>query len=270
MRISGIEHLPVRGVMTGLEVQGDGNGVMLLHGFPLDRSMWRDLMGMLSGWRRVAPDLRGLGKSDAPQTGYSMADYADDQAALLDLLEIDRAVICGLSMGGYVAFEFLRRHPDRVCGLVLLNTRADADSEEGKAKRDDMIASVRSEGVGILESLMLHRLLAPTSLTSIPHLGERLRAMIQGHTEVGVVGALEAMKARNDATELLPHIDVPTLVVCGKEDQLIPLASSQALANAIPGAQFTVIADAGHLTPMEQPDATGRVIREFLESLSVT
>jgi 3-oxoadipate enol-lactonase len=268
LRPGEVAHLRVRGVLTGLDVQGDGSAVLFVHGFPLDRTMWRDLMGALTGWRRVAPDLRGLGMSDAPQTGYSMSEYADDLAALMDLLEIKRAVICGLSMGGYVTFEFLRRHPDRVRAIMLLNTRADADSEEGKASRDMMISSVRSDGVGILEDLMVHRLLAHGSLKSMPQLGERLRAMIRGHTELGVVGALEAMKVRNDATELLAHIAVPALVVAGKEDRMIPLESSQSLARAIPGAQFTVIPEAGHLTPMEQPIATGRVIREFLESLS--
>lgn len=267
-RYSGIDQLHVRGVPTGLDVRGDGRAIAFIHGFPLDRTMWRDLVGVLTGWRRVAPDLRGFGTSDAPRAEYSIAEYADDLAALLDLLEIDNAVICGFSMGGYVAFEFLRRYPNRVRGLMLINTRADADSDEVKANRDEMISAIRSEGVGVVENLMVHRLLAAESLDSMPQLEDRLRMIIRGQTERGMIAALGAMKTRNDSTDLLPNIDVPTLVVAGKEDRLIPLESSRFLAGAIPGAQFTVIAEAGHLTPMEQPIATGRVIGEFLESLS--
>ncbi len=265
-RLSGIQRPTVRGVATGLDVQGEGHPVLFVHGFPLDRTIWCELIATLNGFRRIAPDLRGLGTSDAPRDGYSMAEYADDLAALLDLLEIDGIVICGLSMGGYVAFEFLKRHPKRVRGLILVNTRADQDNQEAKRGRDEMISSVRSDGTGVLEGLLVHRLLARDSLDTMPHLGERLAKMIRRHTSVGVIGALEAMKARGDSSELLPQIKVPTLVIAGKEDNLISLDSSEALARAIPGAQFTVIAETGHLTPIEQPIVTGRVIREFLES----
>lgn len=267
-RLSGIQNIVVRGISTGLDVQGDGRAVIFVHGFPLDRSMWGDLTSTLTGWRRIAPDLRGMGMSDAPASRYSMAEYADDLAALLSLLNVDAAVMCGFSMGGYVALEFLRRYPEKVSGLILLNTRADSDDDDAKRRRDEMISSVQSDGVAVLEELMVHRLVAPNSLQTMPHLKQRLRKMIQGHAPVGVVGALEAMKARCDSTDLLPHIEVPTLVVAGKEDRLISFESSKSLADAIPGAHFTVIAEAGHLTPMEQPIATGRVVREFLESIS--
>lgn len=266
-RPSGTQQLLVRGVSTGFEAQGDGNAVLFIHGFPMDRTMWSDLVSTLTGWRRIAPDLRGMGSSDGPPTGYSMVDYADDLAALLDVLDVERAAVCGLSMGGYVAFEFLRRHRERVRGLMLLNTRADSDSPETKQDRDEMIAAVRRDGVAVLGELLIHRLLAPDSIDAMPHLVERLEKMLQGHSMQGVVGAIEAMKGRTDYSGVLSHIDVPTLVVAGREDRLISVDRSQALASAIPDAQFTVIGDAGHVTPMEQPIATGRVIREFLESI---
>ena len=267
-RPSGVQQMLIRGLTTGIEVQGDGNAVLFVHGFPLDRTMWRDLMGTLTGWKRIAPDLRGLGTSDGPESGYSMQEYADDCAAVLDALGVETAIVCGLSMGGYVAFELLRRHRSRVKALMLLNTRAEADDSESRRKRNEMGAAVRKEGVGVLEDLMIHRLLAPGSVDTMPHLVDRLKGMINGHSADGIVGALEAMKNRVDSTDLLPQIDVPTLVVAGREDGLVSLESSQSMAVGVPGAQFTVINGAGHLTPLEQPIATGRVIREFLESIS--
>ena len=267
MRPSEIHQLSVRGLVTGLDVLGDGEPVLFVHGFPLDRSMWRELIGMLSGLRRIAPDLRGLGTTEGPSTGYSMAEYADDLAALLDVLKIERTVVCGLSMGGYVAFEFLRRHTSRVRGLLLLNTRAERDGDDARRRRDEMIAAVRRDGVLVLEDLLLDQLIAPGSLETMPQLAERLRAMLERHTQQGVVGAIEAMRDRGDSTELLPTIDVPTLVVAGKEDQLISVESSRKMAAAISGSQFTVIPDAGHVTPLEQPIATGRVVGEFLGSI---
>ncbi len=267
-RPSGIHNLRVRGIATGLDVIGDGDTVLFVHGFPLDRTMWSEIAGPLTGWRRIAPDLRGLGMSGAPADGYSMAEYADDLAGLLDALDIQEVVLSGLSMGGYVAFEFLRRHRSRVRALMLLNTRADGDGVVARANRNETIAAVRRNGVGVLEDLLIHRLLAPDSIETMPHVVQRLQAMLQRHSPEGVIGALEAMRDRSDSTSLLPSIDVPTLVVAGKEDRIVPIESVQEMAAAIPEAQFTAIADAGHLTPMEQPISTGRVIREFLDSIT--
>jgi len=269
LRPSAIQNLAVRGVATGLDVLGNGDAVVFVHGFPLDRTMWREITGTLTGWKRVSPDLRGLGASDIPSTGCSMAEYSDDLAALLDQLDLDNVVLCGLSMGGYVAFEFLKRHRNRVRGLMLLNTRADEDDEVARANRNETIAAVKRDGVEVLEDLLLHRLVAPDSIETMPHVIERLRGMLKGHSAEGVIGALEAMRDRNDSRQQLSSIDVPTLVVAGKEDRLISVQASQELAAAIPGAQFTVIAEAGHLTPMEQPISTGRVIRQFLDSIAI-
>ena len=264
VRASETQHLAVRGLALALDMQGDGLPILFIHGFPFDRTMWRQVMATLTGWRRIAPDLRGLGVSDVPES-YSMAEYADDLGALLDALHIPRAVVCGLSMGGYVAFELVRRHPDRVRALILANTRADADDEAGKRRRSDMIALVEREGPAALADVLLPQLLAPTNLAAMPHVAQHLRTMIAGSPVKGVVGALRAMRDRADARPLLGEIRVPTLVIAGPDDQLIPPAASRQLADAIPGAQFTLIPDAGHLCPLEQPVATSRVIAEFLE-----
>lgn len=256
----------VRGLSLAVDVQGDGPAILFIHGFPLDRTMWRHLMATLTRWRRLAPDLRGMGKSDAPGTGYSMPEYADDLAGLLDALEVERAVVCGLSMGGYVAFELMRRHPRRVRGLVLLNTRAAADSPGVRRHRDQAIARVERDGPAVLADEMIEQLLAPGSVTAMPHVVQHLEAMIVGNATAGVVGALRAMRDRVDATPSLATVTVPTLVVAGREDRVVPMEESKAMAAAIPGAQFTAIAEAGHLTPMEQPIVLSRVLAEFLEA----
>ncbi|GIW52924.1 MAG: hypothetical protein KatS3mg081_2279 [Gemmatimonadales bacterium] len=266
VRASETQHLAVRGIALALDIQGDGAPILFIHGFPLDRTVWRPVMAKLTGWKRIAPDLRGMGLSDLSDR-YSMADYADDLAALLDALDTERAVICGLSMGGYIAFEMLRRHRERVRALILCNTRAEADDEEGRRKRDEMIQLLERDGPPALAELMIPKLLAPLSLTAMPQVVEHLRAMITGSPAAGLAGALRAMRDRPDSTPLLGEIGVPTLVIAGRDDQLIPPAASKNMAEAIPGAQFTLIPDAGHLVPLEQPVATSRVIAEFLEAV---
>lgn len=257
----------VRGLSTTVDITGDGPAVLFIHGFPLDRTMWRPMAATLTGWQRIAPDLRGMGLSEVPEAGYSMAEYADDLVALLDQAHVERAVICGMSMGGYVAFDLLRRHPDRVQALVLVNTRAGADDAEGRVRRDAMIARMRRDGTGFLADEMLPRLLAPSSLQTMPDVVRQVRSMIAVHTGPGLVGAVEAMRDRDDALPFLPEIAVPTLVMHGSDDQLIPVAEARVMADRIPGAHFAVIPGAGHLAPLEQPINAGRVIREFLEAL---
>ncbi|UCF40106.1 MAG: alpha/beta fold hydrolase [Gemmatimonadota bacterium] len=268
VRAGAVQHLLVRDVATAVDVQGDGPAILFVHGFPLDRTMWRHLVAPLTGWQRIAPDLRGMGLSDVPQSGrYSMAEYADDLAALLAKREVEETVICGLSMGGYIALEFVRRYRSMVRALILTNTRAEADTPEGKAGRDEMAQLVEREGAGALADVLLPKLLSPSSLSAMPQVVEHVRTMITGSPVAGLIGALTAMKDRPDSTPSLQQIDVPTLVVTGREDLLIPVEHSRTMADAIPGAQCTVIPEAGHLTPMEQPIATSRVIGEFLEAL---
>lgn len=268
LRVGAFQHQVVRGISTAVDVQGDGPPVLFLHGFPLDRTMWRHMTAPLTGRQRIAPDLRGLGLSDAPEGGYFMEEYADDMAALLEMLDVERAVVCGLSMGGYVALEMARRHGHRLQGLILMNTRANADSVEGKAGRAEMIRLVQRQGSSALAETMLPKLLAPETLRTMPDVVERVRTMIVASPPAGVIGALTAMKERTDSTPLLREIDLPTLVVAGRDDQLIPMDYSRTMAEQIPNAHLTVIAGAGHLAPMEQPIATSRVVGEFLESLS--
>jgi pimeloyl-ACP methyl ester carboxylesterase len=208
-----------------------------------------------------------MGQSDAPEDGYGLAAYADDLVGLLDTLQVGAAVVCALSMGGYVAFELLRRHRDRVGALILMSTRATPDDADGRARRDTMIARVRRDGPAFLADDMVPRLLAPVTLQTMPEVVQQVRGMASGSPAPGVAGALAAMRDRPDSTPLLASITVPTLVLAGRDDLLIPPSAARAMAEAIPGAHHAVIPGAGHLPPLEQPVNTGRVVREFLEAL---
>jgi len=255
------------GLTLAVDSRGDGPALLLVHGFPLDHSLWAHQVAALARWRRIAPDLRGAGASDAPDGGYSMATYADDLARLLDRLQIARAVVAGLSMGGYIAFEMLRRHRARVAGLILVDTRAEADGADARKGRDEMMNVARTEGAAAVAERMVPRLLGRSSQQTQPQVVEQVRGMIARTPVPGIVGALAAMRDRPDSTPLLPTIDVPTLVVVGAEDEMTPPSAARAMASAIPAAALTTIAGAGHLSPLEAPTAVTRVLAEFLEAL---
>jgi YbgC/YbaW family acyl-CoA thioester hydrolase len=259
------DRMTVNGVSLAVELRGSGPAVLFVHGFPLDRNVWRHQLDTLTGFRRIAPDLRGMGRSDAPDLGYSMATYAEDLVALLDALGEGQVVLCGLSLGGYVAFEFLRRWRERVRGLILLDTRAEADSAEGRRARDTLIGRVREQGAIAAAEAMLPRFFTPQVSADII---ERVRTTILETPVAGLVGALSAMRERPDSTPLLGTLTgIPTLILVGAEDAITPPAIAQGMAAAIPGARLMEIPGAGHLPVIEQPVPTTRAILKFLQSL---
>lgn len=258
--------LSVNGIRLAVEDVGEGPAVVLVHGFPLDRSMWQHQMAALNGYRRVALDLRGMGESEVPSGGYSMAGYAADVRMVLERLVLDRVVLCGMSMGGYVVFECLRLFPELIAGVVLMDTRAEADNEAGALARDAMIEQVRSAGADAVASAMLPKLLGSTTTRERPEMAAQVRRMILGTPVPGLIGALEAMKVRADSRPLLPQLGRwPVLIVCGEEDVLTPPDLSRAMANAIPGARLEVVPRAGHLAPMEQPEVVTPMLHQFLD-----
>lgn len=264
------ERHTVNGVSLAVELRGSASGpvVLFLHGFPLNRSLWGPVADLPPGWRSVVPDLRGFGDSDAPDVGYSMAIYARDMVALLDRLEIRRVVLCGLSLGGYVAFEILRQARDRVHGLVLMNTRATADSPDDCQRRDRLAAEVRERGMGAAVEALLPSLLGPRS-RNLPAMEEAIRGMIEQTPLAGFLGGLLAVRDRPDSTGMLASLrDLPTLVIGGADDPITPPAVIEDLAGAIPGASCRIVAKAGHLTPVENPVETGAALREFLAGVS--
>jgi 3-oxoadipate enol-lactonase len=263
-----IQRLAVNGVSLAVEVRGDGPAVLFIHGYPFDHTIWTHQIAALEGWCRIAPDLRGMGRSDAPDLGYSMETYAGDLAALLDLLGARDVVLVGLSMGGYVAFEFLRRWRQRVRALVLLDTRAEADTPEARSSRDASAGAAREQGAGAIAKTMLPKVLGASTLAGAPATVERVRAMMAATPVAGIVGALGAMRDRPDSTPLLAELaGLPTLVIVGDEDEVTPPAQAKAIADAVPGASLVVIRCAGHLPPLERPAETTDAILAFLGGL---
>ena len=262
-----VRRMTVNGVSLAVDVRGepDDPPVLFVHGFPLDRTLWTPVMEALGGTYRIAPDLRGFGLSDAPDLGYSMATYADDLIALLDSLGVERAVVCGLSMGGYIALELARRSPERFAGLVLMDTRAEPDSPEARRGRDATAQQVRDRGAAPIAESMMGQLLSDRTPSVV---ADRVRATIMRTPAAGLIGALGAMRDRPDSTGLLSALgEVPTLVVVGEDDPITPPANARDLANAIPGARLEVVSGAAHLPPLEQPKATARLLAEFIAGL---
>jgi 3-oxoadipate enol-lactonase len=260
----------VNGARLAYRERGLGQPValLLIHGFPLDCRMWDAQLAGLAGQARViAPDLRGFGRSAAALSGsLTMDQHADDLAALLDHLSIGRAVVAGLSMGGYIAFAFWRRHRARVQALVLADTRAEADSPPAQANRDASAAKVRAAGVAAIAGDMLPRLLAPASVAN-PRLAERMRTMMADQPAETIIAALGGLRDRPDSRPTLPAITVPTLVLVGAHDALTPPADAVTMAAAIPDARLVIIPAAGHMSPLENPRAVNAVLRDFLRAI---
>lgn len=264
---SGNPSPPGDGFRMAFEDSCDRVPVLLIHGYPLSNMLWDIQLNDLTDVARlIAPDLRGHGMTDPTEPPYSVGLFAEDCANLLDLLGMTGPVVVGgLSMGGYVAFEFYRRYPERVAGLILSATRAGADSAEAKEARDKAAGVVIAEGTAAIADGMLPKLLAPDNYEAQPELVEYVREMMLETSEDGVVGALTAMRDRPDSTPDLSAIDVPVLILHGKEDQLIPLTEAEAMAAALPSAKLVVVPGAGHLPNLEQPEIFNDAMREFLE-----
>jgi pimeloyl-ACP methyl ester carboxylesterase len=255
----------------GLEIAyddaGSGIPVLFVHGFPHNRTLWVPQLGALVDRARcIAPDLRGFGESTT-RGPYSMDRYADDLASLLDALRIDRAVVCGLSMGGYVAFAFWRRHRARVRALVLCDTRAGADDAEGRARRDALIALAHEKGVDAVARAMMVNMVGAATRERQPGVVEAMYAMLASAPLDGVVGALEALRDRPDSRPTLTTIDVPTLILVGEEDTLTPPPESRAMHAAITSSRLELIAGAGHVSNVERPAAFNHLLSEFLATV---
>jgi pimeloyl-ACP methyl ester carboxylesterase len=243
---------------------------MLLHGFPLSREMWREqLSGLGSLYRVIAPDLRGHGDSPAPEGVYTMDEMGDDVVELLDTLHITEPVVLGgLSMGGYVALSLVARYPKRFRALILMDTRAGADTPEAAANRESTARSVLAAGSATpVVDAMLPRLFAPINLEQRPERVEPMMAVMEKTSPRGIAGALRGMAIRPDRRAELPGIRVPTLVLVGEQDAITPPAEARAMAEAISGARLEVIPDAGHMAPYENFCAANAVILQFLNGL---
>lgn len=249
-----------RGAASGLK-----GTLVLIHAFPLGARMWDPQLALAEqGWRIIAPQLRGFGGAAASPAASSVDEFAADIVDLLDALHIEHAVIAGLSLGGYIAFELFRRAPLYFRGLVLADTRAQADQPQAVEGRQNMIAAVRERGVAAAADEMLPKLVCDATRTNRPEVITALREMILENPADTVAGAIVALMTRPDSRPLLPDIHCPTLVVVGDQDAITPPVMSEEMQRLIPGAELAVIPDAGHMSNMEQPAAFNHALAQFL------
>lgn len=245
---------------------GGGWPVVLLHAFPLSADMWQpQLERVPDGWRFLAPDLRGFGPA-ATDAAATLADMASDVGGWLDRLHIDNAVIGGLSMGGYVTLALFRLAPERFDALILANTKATADTAEGRAARDRMSALVRTGGAAAVADQMIPKLLGATTQATRPDLASQVRRLIEANGAAGLDGAIHAMRDRADATDLLPRLGRPALVLAGEEDELIPVAEADRMARQLSRSQLVVLPQSGHLANLETPLVFSDALANFLHA----
>jgi pimeloyl-ACP methyl ester carboxylesterase len=258
----------VNGIRIHYTLEGDGQPVVLLHGYQLDRTFWEpQVRALRSRYRVVVPDLRGFGETphgDVPVNGPEL--MAEDVRALLDHLAIAEPVVLGgLSMGGYVALTFVRKYPELVRALLLLDTRGGADTEQTRAGRLAIAEQVeREHSTQPAQAALYPNLMAPAAYDR-PELVAHVRAMAARPTPAAIAATLRGMAARSSAADLLPAVRCPTLVVVGEYDTLTPPAEARAIHAAIPGAELVEIPAAGHLSTLEDPTAVNRAIQTFLD-----
>lgn len=251
------------------EDRGEGDAILFLHAFPLNQSMWDPQAAALAdAFRILRFDLPGFGASPPGNSPLTIEGIADLGAALLDSRKVERAVICGCSMGGYAALAFAARHPARLSGLVLADTRAGADTPEGRQARAEMAERVRREGLPAVREAMIPRLLAPRTCERRPEIVARVEGMIGAATVDGIVAALGALASRPDRRGDLASIAAPTLVVCGREDSLTPPAESEAMHARIPASKLALLDGAGHLPNLEAEAEFNGALAAFLNEIA--
>jgi pimeloyl-ACP methyl ester carboxylesterase len=257
----------IREIQMAYVDAGSGPAALLLHGFPFDKSMWDGQIEALSaaGFRAVVPDLRGLGETKAAGEISTMEDMARDAAALLEHLQIDEALVGGLSMGGYVAFEFVHLFPTRARGLILAGTRAPADNEQERAGREQQVQTMLRAGMVPISIATLPKLLAERTRTGKADVVKRVRKMITLADPKGAAAAQRGMAARRDYTDDLPNIKAPTLIIVGREDPIRPVSDAEFMHERISNSQLEIIEDAAHMANMEAPEVFNRILLEFLK-----
>jgi 3-oxoadipate enol-lactonase len=258
--------IEVSGVRFRVVDEGAGPVILFVHGFPLDHTMWLSQIEEFSKTNRViAPDLRGFGGTDGALYSVSMEQYADDLVALLEALQADQPItFCGLSMGGYVGWQFAQRHPKWLVRLILCDTRSVADSAEAASNRLKMAEIVMKEGPEPVAWAMMPKLFAPSTSERQPALTERIRTTVLTTNPIAIAAAHRGMAVRPDVSSFLPNLHVPTLVIVGEYDVISPPMEMKAIADAMPNARFASISNAGHMAPLENPSEVNQVIHQFL------
>ena len=265
-----MQQIELGSIRYAVEQRGAGPPLLLVHGFPLDHSMWSAQIEQLAPLAHViAPDLRGFGASEVTGGTTRMEQFADDLAELLARMHVqERVAFCGLSMGGYIAWQFWQRHRALLRCLILCDTRAAADSEPAARQRLQTAERVLKSGSAVLIENMVPKLLAPGTLSGRASIVGHVERVVQLNPPEGVAAALRGMAVRDDFSAKLSAVDVPALLICGEEDAITTVDEMREMAKQMPQAQFISIADAGHLAPLEQPALVNAAIRDFLTSMT--
>jgi pimeloyl-ACP methyl ester carboxylesterase len=254
-------------IQIAYDDKGSGSPVVLIHGFPFNRSLWNEQTAALSESHRViTPDLRGFGESESSSGTVTMSRMAEDIARLMDALEIENATLGGLSMGGYVVLAFYKLFPTRVRGLVLADTRPQADTEEAKQGRAQQAERALTEGMATIADAMLPKLLTPETVAKRPSVVKRIRDMMMSTKSEGAAAALLGMAAREDQTQLLATIGVPTLIMVGRDDAITPVQDSQKMHERIAGSRLVILENAGHVSNIERAERFNEELRSFLDA----
>lgn len=258
--------LQIEGLTVAYDDVGEGTPILLIHGHPFNRSMWADQVRVLAADRRlITPDLRGYGGTTVSPGKTLLDDFADDLAGVLDHLGVERAVVCGLSMGGQIALEFYRQFPDRALGLVLADTFAQADGPDARRVRLETADRLLAEGMDGYATETLPRMVSPRTIRERPAVAAQVLAMMQSTDPRGAAAALRGRAERADYTGLLAEIGVPTLIVVGSEDEFTPVRDATYMHERIPGAELVVVEGTGHLPNMEAADEFNRALALFLD-----
>ncbi len=259
----------LRDVNMFYTTDGSGPSVVLVHGFPLDHTMWTPQIEYLSReYQIVTPDLRGHGRSETTAGPYTMELLGQDVNALLEHLKLESVVLGGFSMGGYAVLAFMRQFAHKVRGLILVDTRAVADTQEAQARREQQAQGVLKNGAAELANQMIGKMFTEGTLRENPLLVARVREVMESTTPVGIAETLRGMALRQDSTSLLESIRVPTLIIVGRQDSLTTVDDAQYMAGKIPNAQLEIVPDAAHLTTLERPQLVNLAIGKFLGKIS--
>lgn len=267
-----VSHASMKATINGIEIdyrdEGAGVPVVFIHAFPLNQSMWDEQVSQLrEHCRTITLDLRGFGRSEAPQDPFSIDEMAADVRGLMSILNIDRAVLVGLSMGGYVTLAFYRSYPDAVRAMVLADTRASADTSDARERRLKSAQKAEAEGSAAIANDMIPLLLGDTTLNTRPGTVDRVRSMIEANAPRVIAGAQRAMADRRDSTDALPNIEIPVMIIFGAEDKLTSAGEAESLRTNIKEARLGLIEAAGHLPNIERPAEFNALLTEFISSL---
>lgn len=258
--------IPVNNFHLSYDDIGEGSiPIIFLHGFPFDKTMWQDQLDCLkSSYRLIPCDIRGFGKSKDEESALSIDLFADDLIQFMDKLSIDKAIICGLSMGGFIALNAIKRFPHRFEALILCDTQCIADSMEGKEKRYEIIDEIDVDGVAGFNEGFIKSVFHKDSITNKKELVEQLRSVVFSNSQHIIQQGLAALAERSETCSALNEINIPTLIICGREDEVTPLSESEFMHAEINGSVLQIIDKAGHVSNLEQPDEFNKHLLDFL------